>query len=162
MIYVNFCCTAKLFIYILRLHGVSQVAQWVKNPPVMQETQKHRFNPWVRKIPWRTWQPTPILLPGESHGKRSLAGYSPWSWRIRHDLVTKPSSSTRTAYNYVHLAKANKISNYSNESIKILVLLTYVNFYPTAWIFVSFFFNKMWLKYKFIHKYPVPEKWAKR
>ena len=36
------------------------------------------FNPWVGKIPWRgTWQPTPVFLPGESHGQRSLAGYSP-------------------------------------------------------------------------------------
>ena len=35
--------------------------------------------PWVRKIPWkRTWQPTPVFLPGESHGQRSLAGYSPY------------------------------------------------------------------------------------
>ena len=31
----------------------------------------------VRKIPWRkTWQPTPVFLPGESHGQRSMAGYS--------------------------------------------------------------------------------------
>ena len=31
------------------------------------------------KIPWRrAWQPAPVLLPGESHGQRSLAGYSPW------------------------------------------------------------------------------------
>ena len=36
------------------------------------------FDPWVRKIPWRrAWQPTPVFLPGESHGQRSLAGYSP-------------------------------------------------------------------------------------
>ena len=33
--------------------------------------------PWVRKIPWRRkWQPIPVFLPGESHGQRSLAGYS--------------------------------------------------------------------------------------
>ena len=39
-----------------------------------------RFNPWARKILWRRKrQPTPIFLPGESHGQRSLAGYSPWS-----------------------------------------------------------------------------------
>ena len=37
------------------------------------------FYPWVRKIPWRwAWPPTPVFLPGESHEKRSLAGYSPW------------------------------------------------------------------------------------
>ena len=41
-----------------------------------------RFDPWVRKIPWRrAWQPIPVFLPGESHGQRSLAGYSPWSRR---------------------------------------------------------------------------------
>ena len=38
----------------------------------------HRFYPWARKIPWRSaWQPTPVLVPGESHGQRGLAGYSP-------------------------------------------------------------------------------------
>ena len=40
--------------------------------------RRHRFDPWVGKIPWRgPWQPTPVFLPGESHGQRSLAGYSP-------------------------------------------------------------------------------------
>ena len=38
-----------------------------------------RFDPWVGKIPWRrAWQPTVVFLPGESHGPRSLVGYSPW------------------------------------------------------------------------------------
>ena len=38
-----------------------------------------RFDPWVGKIPWRRkWQPIPVLLPGEFHGGRSLASYSPW------------------------------------------------------------------------------------
>ena len=37
------------------------------------------FDLWVGKMPWRrAWQPTPVFLPGESHGKRSLVGYSPW------------------------------------------------------------------------------------
>ena len=32
----------------------------------------------VRKIPWRSeWLPTPVFLPGESHGQRGLVGYSP-------------------------------------------------------------------------------------
>ena len=51
----------------------SLVAQLVKNSPAMQET---RFNPCVGKIPWRI--PTPVFLPGESHGQRSLVGYHPW------------------------------------------------------------------------------------
>ena len=42
----------------------------------MQETG---FNPWVRKTPWgRKWQLTPVFLPGESQGQRSLVDYSPW------------------------------------------------------------------------------------
>ena len=37
------------------------------------------LHPWVEKIPWRReWQPIPVFLPGESHGQRSLVGYSPW------------------------------------------------------------------------------------
>ena len=40
--------------------------------------KRHGFNPWVRKIPWnREWSPTPVFLPGESHGQISLAGYRP-------------------------------------------------------------------------------------
>ena len=36
-------------------------------------------DPWVGKIPWRRkWQPILVFLPGESHGGRSLVGYSPW------------------------------------------------------------------------------------
>jgi len=51
----------------------------VKNLPASAgDVKRLRFNSWVRKIPWRrAWQPTPVLLPGESHGQRSLAGYCP-------------------------------------------------------------------------------------
>ena len=54
----------------------SLVAQMVKNPPAMQETQ-------VQSLGWedpleKEWLPTPVFLPGESHGQRSLAGHSPW------------------------------------------------------------------------------------
>ena len=55
------------------------MAQQVRNPPAMQETQDVGFHPWVRKMPWRRkWQPTPVFLPGKSHEQKSLAGYSPW------------------------------------------------------------------------------------
>ena len=48
----------------------------VKNLPAMQKTQVQSL---VRKIPWRRkWQPTPVFLPGESHGQKTLAGHSPW------------------------------------------------------------------------------------
>ena len=41
--------------------------------------ERLRFDSRVRKIPWsRKCQPTPVFLPGDSHGQRSLAGYSSW------------------------------------------------------------------------------------
>ena len=56
-------------------NGASLVAQTAKRLPTMRETQ---FDSWVGKIPWRRkWQSTPALLPGKSHGPRSLIGYSP-------------------------------------------------------------------------------------
>ena len=40
----------------------------------------------VRFLWRREWQPTPVFLPGESHGQRSLVGYSPWGLlRMGHD-----------------------------------------------------------------------------
>ena len=43
------------------------------------QSRSHRLDPWVRKIPWRSnWQPSPVFLPGKSHGQRNLVGYSPW------------------------------------------------------------------------------------
>ena len=52
--------------------GKESVWQW-------RRQKRHRFGPRVGKIPWRkTWQPTPGFLSEESHGQRSLAGYSPW------------------------------------------------------------------------------------
>ena len=48
----------------------------IKSLPAVHET---KFDPWVRKIPWRRkWQPTPVLLLGKLHGWRSLVGYSQW------------------------------------------------------------------------------------
>ena len=55
------------------------------------QCRRHGFDSWVGKIPWRRkWQPTPVFLPGESHGQRSLVGYSPWGCkRAGHDLATQ-------------------------------------------------------------------------
>ena len=49
----------------------------VKKPPANADL-RHGLGPWVGKIAWRrAWQPTPVFWAGESHGQRSLAGYSP-------------------------------------------------------------------------------------
>ena len=48
---------------------------------IMRRTQiysrVHYYTTLIRSR-WRQWQPTPVLLPGGSHGRRSLVGYNPW------------------------------------------------------------------------------------
>ena len=60
---------------------VSELPRWLSGKESHYQCGRCRrcgFDPWVGKIPWRgAWQPTPVFLPGESNGKRSLAGYSP-------------------------------------------------------------------------------------
>ena len=68
--------------------------QWLKGEESSCQCRRCRrcaFYPLVRKIPWRRkWQPTPVFLPGKSHGQRSLSGYSPWDHkRVGHGLSTK-------------------------------------------------------------------------
>ena len=69
---------------VLRFTGSQRVRQdwetelnWVvKNPPAKPgDIKRCKFNPWVRKIPWkRARHPTPVFLPGEFHGEQNLAG----------------------------------------------------------------------------------------
>ena len=75
-----FCFTFWLFDHEAVGSWASQVVLVVKNPPAdAGDARRHEFNPWVEKIPRRrAWQPTPVFLPGKSHGQRSLVGYSPW------------------------------------------------------------------------------------
>ena len=65
----------------------SLVAQMVKNLHAVQEIGRPGFDPWVGKIPCNMkWQPTPIVLPGKSHGPEEPGGLqSLESQRVGHD-----------------------------------------------------------------------------
>ena len=55
------------------------------------------FNPWLGKVPWRRkWLTTPVFLPGEFHGQKSLAGYSPWG-RKEPDMTERLTLRTLTS-----------------------------------------------------------------
>ena len=71
---INFYCIWVIVYFdILVLLGL---LQWSRN---CLQCRRCRFDPWVKKIPCRrACQPTPVFLPGEFHGQRSLMGYSPW------------------------------------------------------------------------------------
>ena len=66
--------------FMCAVEGASQVVLLVKNSPTNAgDVKRHGFDPWLRNILWRmAGQITPVLLPGESRGHRSLMGYSPW------------------------------------------------------------------------------------
>ena len=83
----------------------------VKNPPANVGDAGDRFHPWVSETPWRRkWQPTPVFLPGESHGQRSLRGYSPWSHKnldttehaCTHVQLSIPPLYMRTTDTHTH------------------------------------------------------------
>ena len=59
--------------------GAALPPWWLRWYRMCLQYRRPKFDPWVRKIPWgREWQPTLVFLPGDSHGQRSLVGYSPW------------------------------------------------------------------------------------
>ena len=86
-----------------------------KAPACQCRRQKRcRFNPWVRKIPWRRVQHrTPVSLPGECHGQRSLGNYSPQ--RRRELDMTEASWHTLTheapTYQLFHLSNFLQMPN---------------------------------------------------
>ena len=58
--------------------------------------ERHGFNPWVGKIPWRrAWQPMAVFLPGKFHGQRSLGGYGPWGLKEPGTTGHAHGSTTR-------------------------------------------------------------------
>ena len=68
--------------------------RWFSGKESACQCMRHCFDPWVGKIPWgKKWQPTPVFLPGESHGQGNLVGCSPWGHRVGHNLATKTNQT---------------------------------------------------------------------
>ena len=79
----------------------SQLPQWLSRWRICLQCRRHRrcrFNPWVKKIPWRRkWKPCPVFLPEKSPGQRRLVGYSPKkkvtksqeAWATKHPFFAK-------------------------------------------------------------------------
>ena len=80
------------------------------------------FDPWVGKIPWgRAWQPMPAFLFGESHGQRSLVGYSPQG-RKESDTteVTKHARtvfSQENSHSYVHIQTCYVVKHTHTQAV---------------------------------------------
>ena len=86
----------------------------VKSLPAVQRLG---FDPCVGKIPWRRkWQPTAVFLPGESHGWRSLAGYSPWG-RKESDMTERLHSLTHSELWELTQDWGNKFVENTNKTL---------------------------------------------
>ena len=70
---------------------------WLSGKESTCQCRRHRYNPWVRKTPWRRkWQTTPVFLPGKSHGQRSLVNCSPRGRkRVGHHSATRQQLDAR-------------------------------------------------------------------
>ena len=67
---------------------------WLSGKESTCRCRRHRFDPWLRKIPWnRKWQPTPVFLPGTYHAQRNLVGDSPWITEVS-DMTWCPNITT--------------------------------------------------------------------
>ena len=79
--------------YIIQIPSYSLGLLWWLSGKKKSSRQwkRRRFNPWVGKISWRREsQPTPVFLPGKSHGQKSLVGYRPWGHkRVGYNLATR-------------------------------------------------------------------------
>ena len=126
------CESCFIFSFIMIYHGTSSVAQCWRTHLPMQETQEM----WVWYLGWedpwaRQWQPTPVFLPGEPHGQRSLEGYSPWGHRVRQD------------WTHTHVINHRILNIVSCALQEDLILplwckrLERVNSMPCAWGFLS-------------------------
>ena len=81
------------------------------------------------EIPWRReWQPTPVLLPGEFHGRRSLVGCSPWGCK-ESDMTVQPAQ---------HSIIENTVNQlYSNKNLKERTSFLDRSVYLLLWCLVN-------------------------
>ena len=80
---------------------------WFSGEESTCQCRRQGLDPWVGRISWRRkWLPTPVFLPGKSHGQRSLPGYSPWGHkRVGHDWATTKSTTTNPCWTLMPMAK---------------------------------------------------------
>ena len=98
------------------IHTVRGLPWWHRGWSVCLQCRRPGFDPWVRKIRWRRkWQSTPVLLPGKSHGWRSLIGYSPWCRRVGHDWATSLSLLISKTFSQIRKSVPKCNANYISK-----------------------------------------------
>ena len=113
-------CTAC---YFLMHHQEKGLPRRLSGKESTYHCRRHRrceFYPWVRKIPWkRKWQPSPVFLPGESHGQRSLVGCNPWGPKELDTTEHACHNSTTKKKHYYLTCCVPSIVRHSHISEKV-------------------------------------------
>ena len=79
-----------------QLSNRARLPGWFRQERICLRCRRLGFEPWVGKIPWRRkWLPTPVFLPGKSHGQRILMGYCSWGCKV--------SDMTEAIFTSLHL-----------------------------------------------------------
>ena len=105
----------------------------LKNLPAMQEI-------WVQSLggedPWRKeWLPTPVFLPGECHGQRTLEGYSRWGCK-ELDMTERLSfSATYNIQIIVYRYYIKILQTIKTTNKKYIMYITYV-IYILIWVYI--------------------------
>ena len=105
-IYTYMYVCVYIYIYLKITLGLPW---WLSGKEHTCQCRRFRFDPWVRKIPWRRkGKPTPVFLPGKSHGERCLAGCSLWGHqKVGHDLVAEQNNKGNTPPNPTSYSKGH-------------------------------------------------------
>ena len=91
----HYSICSPLLSYYWEHAGYNRLSWWLRWERIHMQCKRPGLNSWVGKIPWRRkWLPIPIFLPGEFHGQRSLAGYSPRSFK-ELDIIEWLNTHTR-------------------------------------------------------------------
>ena len=113
-----------------------RTSQVALEPACQCRHQRRRFDPWVRQIPWRRkWQPTPVFLPGESHGQRTPqteAGCSPWGCK---ELDTTEATWHTRAYLWLaHFSVQQKLTQHCKATVLcVLSRFSRVQLFAAQW-----------------------------
>ena len=101
-LYMHIFTTVKYKQFCITFQGFPNGTTGIEPACQCRRHKRHRFDPWVRTIPWRrAWQPFPVFLLGKSHGQRSLAGYGPQSH--------KDSDTTEATQHTHHILQLRKV-----------------------------------------------------
>ena len=98
--------------------------------------RRHRFDPSVGKILWkRKWHPTPVLLPGKSHGPRNLAGYSPWGHK-ELDSVEHNTAAYAPKIHVIYCVAVCALLHWSGTKVAVSLRYACVVYIHWACVFI--------------------------